>query len=131
MNNNKFQAHEGMITCLDAFDNYLVSAGVDKKVLVWDLRMLDSSGYTSPLRKIVVDDSAILKVAIGPSGGQAAVSTLKGLHLVDFTTLQSKAAVPFKDKRSIGRYHDLKWNTNRNLLYAAGDDQRVDLYTVK
>jgi len=127
----KIVAHESMITCLDAFDTILVSAGLDKKVMVWDLRTLDSTGYTQPLRKISVDDSAILKVSVGPSSNSAAVSTLKGLYLVDFTSGISKLAAPFKDKRPTGRYHDLKWCVSQHILFAAGDDTRVDQFVVR
>jgi hypothetical protein len=30
----------------------------------------------------------------------------------------------------VGRYHDLKFNATSSLLYAAGDDHRVDVYAV-
>lgn len=120
-----------MITCLDAFDNILVSAGLDKKVVVWDIRALDSTGYTQPLRRLSVDDFPVLKVAVGPSASTAAVSTLKGLYMVDFTNGTSKIATPFKDKRPMGRYHDLKWNSARGLLFAAGDDMRIDQFTAQ
>lgn len=123
-------AHDGMITCLDAYDNILISGGVDKKVGVWDLRMMDTTtGYYQPSRKLSLDDSALLKVAIGPSSNFAAVSTLKGLYLLDLTSGSCKPAAPFKDKRPIKRYHDLKWNANKSVLFAAGEDFRVDVFT--
>jgi len=126
--NGKIAAHEGMITCLDSYDSILVSAGLDKKVIVWDLRALDSSGYTQPLRKLSVDDFAVLKVAIGPGNANIAVSTLKGLYLVDIANGTNRLATPFSDNRPMKRYHDLKWNGVRNLLFAAGDDMRVDQF---
>jgi len=129
--NGRVAAHEGMITCLDAFDTILVSSGLDKKTNVWDLRTLDNTGYTQPLRRITVDDSAVLKVAVGPTATTTAVSTLKGLYLVDFTSSIASPATPFKDKRSMGRYHDLKWNISRGVLYAAGDDMRVDQFSTQ
>jgi len=124
-------AHEGMITCLDAFDTILVSSGLDKKVVVWDIRTLDNNSFTQPLRRISVDENPVLKVAVGPSSMTAAVSTLKGLYLVEFNNFTSKPATQFKDRRTTGRYHDLKWNIPRGTLYAAGDDMRVDVYTAQ
>ena len=32
--------HTQMITCIDTFDHTLVSAGLDEKLLVWDIRMM-------------------------------------------------------------------------------------------
>ncbi len=128
---SKVTAHDSMITCLDAYDNILVSAGLDKKLAVWDIRALDSNGLTQPLMKLVVDDQAILKVAIGPTTNYVATSTLRGLFLVDFSAGTPKAAQPPKEKKPPGRYHDLKWNGNRTILYAAGDDMRVDQYNVR
>ena len=121
-------AHDEMVTCLESYDSILVSAGLDKVVVIWDIRAMDSTSLSRPLRKLSVDDCAILKVAIGPSAGTAAVSTLKGLYLVDFSTGVSKLATPFLDGRQMRRYHDLKWNNTRNLLYAGGDDMRVDQF---
>jgi len=126
--NGKLATHEGMITCLDSYDTILASAGLDKKVMIWDLRALDSTGYTQPLRKLTVDDCAVLKVSIGPGITSVAVSTLKGLYLVDIANGTSRLATPFSDNRSMKRYHDLKWNSAHNLLYASGDDMRVDLF---
>jgi WD40 repeat protein len=120
-----FQVHEGMVTCLDCRDNILVSGGVDKRVNVWDIRM--SGGV--PLKRISMDDGAVLKVALGSNS--IAVSTLKGLYLVDIESGNFTPAVGFADKR-MGRYHDLAWgNYATNTLYAAGEDHRVDVYKLK
>lgn len=85
-----------------------------------------------PVSSLQLDDSAVLKVALGGGPQKAAVSTLRGLYLVDFsgTTPIARVAEPFPDARRVGRYHDLKWAPGRKLLYAAGDDMRVDLYTL-
>jgi WD40 repeat protein len=124
-------AHDSMITCIDAYDHLLASGGLDKKVAIWDLRTLDSNGLILPIKKITVDDNAILKVAIGLSNN-VAVSTLKGLSLIDFAgSATPKQAIPFKDQKPPGRYHDLKWNTNKSVLFAAGDDMRIDQYILK
>jgi hypothetical protein len=39
--NGRLQAHDAMITCLDAIDtNFILSAGMDTRVLRWDFRTL-------------------------------------------------------------------------------------------
>jgi len=128
-----------MITCIDTQENVLVSAGLDKNVVLWDLRMLPNktpiniaNPSTTQLHKTIsVDDSAILKVAIGPQPNTVAVSTLLGLYLVDLQTGNYSIA-RIKDKqRAIGRYHDLKWSSAKDVLFAAGDDMLVDVYTLE
>jgi WD40 repeat protein len=120
-------AHDGMLTCVDSIGNILVTGGLDKKVKVWDLRQVSSSG-SMPLRQIAVDETVVLKVALGLSGSYAAVSTLNGLYLADLSTGSNTRSVEFSDRRTIRRYHDLAWNGPQ--LYAAGDDCRVDLYNI-
>eukprot|EP01116_Phalansterium_solitarium_P006599 TRINITY_DN18925_c0_g1_i1.p1 TRINITY_DN18925_c0_g1~~TRINITY_DN18925_c0_g1_i1.p1 ORF type:complete len:615 (-),score=130.08 TRINITY_DN18925_c0_g1_i1:233-2002(-) len=128
--NMRMAAHDSMITCLSAFDTLLVSGSLDKSVVVWDIRNMDATSFTTPLIKFAVDDTAILKVAIGPDSNHCAVSTLNGLHLIDFSTGKITQATPFADGRPMRRYHDLKWNAARGVLYAAGDDARVDKFTL-
>lgn len=93
-----------------------------------------AQGGSAPVSALQLDDSAVLKVALGGgSSSSAAVSTLRGLYLVDFSSARPAAclAEPFKDGRRIGRYHDLKWANGRSLLYAAGDDMRIDVYSLR
>ncbi|KAG0613087.1 hypothetical protein M758_6G075600 [Ceratodon purpureus] len=132
--NGRVQAHESMITCLDAIDtNLILSAGMDTRVLRWDFRSLANSGGSAPVSSLQLDDSAVLKVSLGGGSNSAAVSTLRGLYLVDFSSARpvARPAEPFKDGRRIGRYHDLKWANGRSLLYAAGDDMRIDVYSLR
>lgn len=90
-------------------------------------------GGAGPVSALQLDDSAVLKVALGGSPSTAAVSTLRGLYLVDFGSSRptARSSEPFKDGRRIGRYHDLKWAGGRNVLYAAGDDMRIDVYSLR
>lgn len=85
------------------------------------------------MSSLQLDDSAVLKVSLGGGASSAAVSTLRGLYLVDFASARpvARPAEPFKDGRRIGRYHDLKWANGRNVLYAAGDDMRIDVYSLR
>jgi len=91
-------------------------------------------GGSAPVSSLQLDDSAVLKVSLGGGTSSAAVSTLRGLYLVDFASGArpvARPAEPFKDGRRIGRYHDLKWANGRSLLYAAGDDMRIDVYSLR
>jgi WD40 repeat protein len=117
-------AHAKMITCLDANAGLIVSAGLDKLVKVWDVRR----AAAGPLRSIGVDDNAILKVAVAAGGTAAAVSTLRRLYLVDIVG-DAVAPVDAFEQRH-GRYHDLKFSHDCKVLFAAGDDQRVDVFSV-
>eukprot|EP01018_Ginkgo_biloba_P002535 Gb_02403 [translate_table: standard] len=58
----------------------------------------------------------------------AAVNTVKGLYLVDFNQREARLAETFHDKRVVGTYHELKWAPARKVLYAAGDQKRIDVY---
>eukprot|EP00897_Mesotaenium_endlicherianum_P001656 jgi/Mesen1/1518/ME000132S00457 len=174
----RVQAHDAMITCLDAVDtNMVLSASMDTRVKRWDFRTLSSSssaqacrlgaqgpnsrtlcsmclsrfagayldrrqvaelgrvfvealGGSNPVAALPIDDTAVLKVALGGSPGTAAVSTLRGLYIADLggPRYSARPADPFQDGRRIGRYHDLKWAHASKTLFAAGDDMRVDVY---
>lgn len=127
----RIQAHDMMITCLDALDaTTIVSAGMDARVLRWDFRTLSSQGGSSPVSVLAPDDSAVLKVALGGPPSCAAVSTLRGLYIVNLAPPSpfARPAEVFSDGRRVGRYHDLIWDHSRKILYAAGDAMRVDCY---
>lgn len=125
----KPRAHEMMITCLDSYDNMVLSGSLDKFVCAWDLRMMAPAHFVQPLRRIAVDSTAILKVAGCAGTPYLAASTLEGLRLIDLDTGAHTAAHAFPDGRKAGRYHDLRWNTAHDTLFAAGDEGRVDLYS--
>ncbi|KAJ7519822.1 hypothetical protein O6H91_20G057200 [Diphasiastrum complanatum] len=130
----QLQAHDGMITCIDASDmNMILSAGMDALVHRWDFRTLANQVGNTPISSLHLDDSAILKIALGGMPGKAAVSTFHGLYYVDFSNPRplARLAEPFLDGRRVGRYHDLKWATGNSLLYAAGDDMRIDSYALR
>lgn len=124
---NRFAAHDAMVTCLDVFENTLISGGLDKKIAVWDIRRPDTS-----IAKFSLDDTSILKISVGPTINNACVSTMKGFYLVDLATNKPKPVVPFKEQeKKFNRYHDMKWSPNKGILYAAGDDKRVDQFVVR
>ena len=135
-NRGAIHAHDGMITCLDATENKLASGGLDKVVAIWDLRAISSNnGFTHAIRKYKLDDTALLKVAIGPDSDYAATSTLKGLYLLDLITGTFRQADTSGGNNTgapsnTGRYHDLKWIPSK-VLYAVGDDSKLNGFVVK
>jgi len=130
------QAHDQLITCLDASDQHTVlSSSTDKMMAQWDLRSLGSNSMgMAPVASVNLYENAVLKVAFGPGGHglQAAVSTLTGLYLLDLGSakISAKVAARFPDGRNIPRYLDIKWSHSRNTLYAAGDNGTVDVYSL-
>ncbi|XP_024525238.1 uncharacterized protein LOC9658466 isoform X3 [Selaginella moellendorffii] len=130
----RLQAHDAMITCLDATDaNMIVSASMDKFIHRWDYRTLSNQASSVPVSSMQIDDSGILKLALKPGTGTAAISTLRGLYFADFFMPRPSARLAqlFPDGRHVGMYHDLKWSTAKNVLYAAGDDTRIDVYSFR
>jgi len=132
LNQSRIAAHDGMVTCLDNTGYTLVSGGLDKKVVVWDIRSVGgNNGVIPPLVTFKVDDTALLKVAIGPDKNSAAVSSLRGLYMLDLSSGTHTMGITRSGTNGQNRYHDLKWDIARNILYAAGDDYRVDGYELK
>ena len=111
--------HTQMITCIDTFDHTLVSAGLDEKILVWDIRMMTSSTAqaVSPVKHIAVGQQAILKIAAartqGPVGaaGLVAVSSVRGLFVVRICDGVVVRATPPATRPAAQPYHDLKWTS--------------------
>lgn len=68
---------------------------------------------------------------MGGGARMAAVNTGRGLYLLDLQKPAAHLAKPFPDNRTVGTYHDLKWDPGHKLLYASGDQKRVDVYKFK
>mmetsp|Transcript_39380 Transcript_39380/g.98613 ORF Transcript_39380/g.98613 Transcript_39380/m.98613 type:complete len:121 (+) Transcript_39380:515-877(+) len=118
-----------MVTCVDAFANTLLSAGIEKVLFSWDVR-----NPSRPVTKIPVNYGAVLKMSAsatsGPIGenGIVAVSSMKGLCIV---RLQDQSVVkmiqiPGREKAA---YHDLQWTPSG--LWGAADDGMIDRFEVR
>eukprot|EP00667_Euglena_gracilis_P006325 EG_transcript_6378 len=125
--------HEGTVTSVSAFDNLVVTGGLDKKVMSFDIRLLTAPSHQiRPMNTMVLDESAVLKVSLG-SSAEAAASTLLGLYQINLASNESRQVQGFADPANPSaakatRYHDLVWNRDHSVLYAAGDDMRIDVY---
>eukprot|EP00898_Chlorokybus_atmophyticus_P002604 jgi/Chlat1/3344/Chrsp23S03654 len=126
----------GTVTSIDASlaarELTVLTTALDKKVARWDLRALASKSGSVPIASVACDDTPALRVAAlaGACDTAAVVSTLKGLHLVDFSSGSSHPTCHTLSDRDSKRVHDVKWASSRGCLYAAGEDKRVDVYAM-
>lgn len=113
-----------------------MSGGLDKVVAVWDIRTLGNNNNNSTLiqatNKWPIDQHALLKLSIGPHNNSCAVSTLRGLYLLDLVNGKVKPSniqAYSPELQKVGRYHDMVWNGQQ--LYAVGDDCTFDVYSLE
>ncbi|KAK9814761.1 hypothetical protein WJX72_011057 [[Myrmecia] bisecta] len=127
-------ADEGhFVTCMDSWEHLLLVGNMDKTITQYDFRSLSQENATTgvpPLRSFALDDSSILRLAIGSGPSQVAVSTFHGLYSLDVSGDSPvwQPARPFEDGREVSRYLDVKWATGQPVVYAGGHDKRVDMY---
>lgn len=125
--------HDGTVTSVSASDHLVVTGGLDKKLMTFDIRLLTPTApQLRPLSTLMLDESAVLKVALGHPT-EAAASTLLGLYQINLVTNESRQVQGFLDPTNPNaakttRYHDLVWSRDHAVLYAAGDDMRIDVY---
>jgi len=115
------RGHSQMVTCLDAVNHSLISAGLDHQILIWDIRKLGAArGEVAQSARIPLDQHAILKIsAIHKTGADdatalVAVSSVKGLFVVRVSDGKVVKAEPPQDKQEqdFKAYHDLLWTAS-------------------
>ncbi|PRP87251.1 hypothetical protein PROFUN_01513 [Planoprotostelium fungivorum] len=121
----KIIAHDKMVTCIDTHEFSMVSVSLDSTVAVWDIRKLDRPA----VKRSTVDNTGILKVAIGPTNTKVVVASLGGLYVLDLLTGVKTAALRGNEMAAV-RYHDLRWSADKSVLWAGGEDKSVDVYTL-
>jgi ATP:corrinoid adenosyltransferase len=114
--------HSNTVSCITSCDNYLFTAGLDKRLVVTDLRMLRGSAVNRDM------DSAVLGLSVN-SSLQCAVSTLTGVYVINFA---NGTNVPTSSRADCGgssqRYNAIKWNNAGNILYCGGEGRTLDLF---
>ncbi|EPY24593.1 G-protein (beta)-like protein [Angomonas deanei] len=119
--------HLNTISSLSTFGEYIFSAGLDRRLIVQDLRMPGTASY---MREV---DSAILSLAVH-SVAQCAVSTLTGVLAINCASgvlpAASRATCGPKAS-SVPRYNSIAWNAKGNVLFAGGDSSTLDLYSTE
>lgn len=114
--------HSNTVSCITSCDNYLFTAGLDKRLVVADLRMLRGSTANRDM------DSAVLGLSVNGSL-QCAVSTLTGVYVINFA---HGTNVPTSSRADCGgsslRYNAISWNNAGNILYGGGEGRTLDLF---
>ncbi|KPA79004.1 guanine nucleotide-binding protein, beta subunit-like protein [Leptomonas pyrrhocoris] len=114
--------HNNTVSCITSCDNYLFTAGLDKRLVVADLRMLRGSTANRDM------DSAVLSVSVN-SSLQCAVSTLTGVYVINFA---NGTNVPTSSHADCGgsslRFNTVCWNNAGNILYGGGEGRTLDLF---
>ncbi|EPY19562.1 G-protein (beta)-like protein [Strigomonas culicis] len=117
------KSHFNSVTALGIFgENCLFTGGLDKRVVVDDMRMLGHQPTCCDM------DSAVLSLSVA-SPTQCAVSTLTGVHVINFSNGNMLPATSRADSGTQSScYNSLVWNSNGSVLYAGGDSTTLDLY---
>ncbi|KAG5503904.1 hypothetical protein GH5_04757 [Leishmania sp. Ghana 2012 LV757] len=114
--------HTNTVSCIATCDNNLFTAGLDKRIVVEDFRMLRSPNVQRDM------ESAILSMSVSNSM-QCAVATLTGVYLINFS---SSTSVPASSRSDCGgnasRYNAVCWNNAGTILYGGGDAHTLDLF---
>ncbi|KAL6754804.1 WD40-repeat-containing domain protein [Haematococcus lacustris] len=145
-----YRAHSKGVTTLDAQGHYVVSAGLDGIVSVWDLRRMASPGQdmaqvVTPLASFLVagPDTPIFKVAfaLSPSQSMTAYASMQGVFTLDWggsleTPILRPASypdIPALKAAANTLYHDVKWapgqGGNMQLLAAASEGNVVNVFS--
>lgn len=114
--------HINTVTSIGTCADFLITGGLDKRIVVEDLRML---GQPIASREM---DSSVLSLSVN-NGMQCAVSTLTGIYVINF---QNGAQVPTSSRSGCGhgaqRYNAIAWNHTGALLYAGGEGKSLDVF---
>lgn len=118
----QFSNHYSTVTAIDGFGDYVITGGLDKRIIVHDQRMLHHP------QNVVRDlDSAVLSLSVAPQF-MCAASTLTGIH---FVNLSQNGLPTCRAEPSVSgyapRYNALCWNATGSVLYAGGEGNSLDL----
>jgi len=102
----------------------LLTADQKDTVLAWDVR---SMGSTAPLLKYSV--LGVHKIML-VSSRVAVATTSQGLVLLHLESGQVTPVPKFSDGRPTDVYNDMRWNRDKSILFAAGGDGKLDLYSL-
>ncbi|PSC75543.1 guanine nucleotide-binding beta subunit [Micractinium conductrix] len=125
------KAHNMMVTSIESAGPIIISASTDKTVALWDVRRLNSQEVS----RVHGENMTVLKLALNASQNMVAVSAISGLRLLDIANpaapvLSDPLAFSWPDGRKRAAYHDVRWNEPLGLLYGAGKDKLIDMYTL-
>ena len=111
--------HYGTVTGLGMCGDYVISAGLDKRMLVHDIRSTHQGVLMRDL------ESPVLSLSVSQQG-ICALSTMTGVHL---SALMSQGMMcRVEGHVSSPRYNAVSWNSTGSILYAGGDNNTLDIF---
>ncbi|ORC84615.1 guanine nucleotide-binding protein beta subunit-like protein [Trypanosoma theileri] len=113
--------HYSTVTSIGSCGDCLFTSGLDRRVVVHDLRMMGQGMATREL------DSAVLSLSVNPNMVCAA-STMTGIHLINFAN-NAMPTCRADGGRMSPRYNAIAWNAQGDVLYAGGDSNTLDMFT--
>jgi WD40 repeat protein len=117
----QFTHHYSTVTAIDGFGDYIVTGGLDKRIMVHDTRMMHAQNIVRDL------DSAVLSLSVSPQF-ICATSTLTGIHFVNLSAGNLPICKPENTPTS-SRYNSICWNAQGNVLYGGGESCTLDLFS--
>ncbi|EIE21483.1 WD40 repeat-like protein [Coccomyxa subellipsoidea C-169] len=118
-----------MVTTIDSRETTVVAGCLDTYISKWDLRSA-RDGMNAPMASVSMDNSAVLRVALGATPGWAAISTIDGLYYTDPFDSSLQPENMRAGVSTVQHYADVKWGTGELVLYAGSDQGMIDVYTV-
>ncbi|GIL65180.1 hypothetical protein Vafri_18968 [Volvox africanus] len=124
------EAHSDMVSALDTTENFLLSSCVDSFMCIWDFRQLSMThgSAVGPVVRMQIDETPILKMAVtgAPHSRLAALSTYRGLHVMDFTNMTAPLTVSIQPPLdSKYQFHDLRWAGGQPVFFAASEASEI------
>ncbi|GLI66711.1 hypothetical protein VaNZ11_010647 [Volvox africanus] len=124
------EAHSDMVSALDTTENFLLSSCVDSFMCIWDFRQLSMThgSAVGPVVRMQIDETPILKMAVtgAPHSRLAALSTYRGLHVIDITNMTAPLTVSIQPPMdSKYQFHDLRWAGGQPVFFAASESSEI------
>lgn len=120
----QFAHHYSTVSAIDGFGDYIVTGGLDRRVMIHDSRMLMAS-TPNPVKEF---DSAVLSLSVNQQF-VCAVSTLTGVHLVGLGQSGLPMCRTDNTNGQTTRYNALAWSANGSVLYGGGDSCSLDMFS--
>jgi hypothetical protein len=117
----QFAHHYSTVSSIDGFGDYVITGGLDKRIMVHDQRMLHAQNAVRDL------DSAVLSLSVSPQF-VCAVATLTGVHFVNLSQSGLPTCRAEPSTTQTPRYNSLCWNAPGTVLFAGGDTETLDLF---
>ena len=110
-------AHTDTITTISSVRDVIATGSLDRRLIMWDVRKLQSpveeKSFASPVLKLACTTQVVL------------VSTVNALMALQLHPLQVEDIIPNVC------YHEVRFNSDSTVAFAAGADKCVDVFALK